>query len=245
MNARGFTIIEVTLFLAITGLMMLGVLVGVSGAISRQIYENEVASLIDFVQGQYNLVDNVRNNRSSTVECGSGAITTGTGERLGTSSCSVVGRLITSSTDGSEFTSSPVYATGSISAPSTMTEMAYLQAMQLRVPDATLVPDDISIHRVTAGDVYVNGTTSSSAFSILIIKLPSSGITRTHVLSKFASSIDTMVGDSEFNAVPLRLCINAGRFGTPQSVGVRITPLAGTVAGVQRVAASDTGDQGC
>ena len=246
-NRRGFTIIEVVLFLAITSLMMLGIFIGVSGALNRQIYEREVVSLVDFIQGQYSAVDNVRNNRPADTRCdATGIQPSATSNHPGSSSCTGIGRWITSNDDGSELTSIPVYATADIVAAETddVSEAEYLSSINLTLPANPSLSDTMT-HRVDAGDMYVNGDTSNTAFSMLIVKLPLSGMTRTHLVD---SSVDTpaeLLGHEDRNAEPLRLCIESGRFGAPQSTGVRIAPAAGSVAGVQRIAASEMETQGC
>ena len=61
---RGFTIIEVSLFLAITGLIFLGVAVGVSNSISQQRNNDAVQSFAEFSRKAYSDVVNVQNNES-------------------------------------------------------------------------------------------------------------------------------------------------------------------------------------
>ena len=56
MSARtetGFTLVEAMLFLAITGLLTVGILVGSGVAISQQRYRDSVNSLKSFIQDQY------------------------------------------------------------------------------------------------------------------------------------------------------------------------------------------------
>ncbi len=50
---KGFTVIEVMLFLAITGLMLLGVLGGTYASINRQRYNDAVKTYADFLKGVY------------------------------------------------------------------------------------------------------------------------------------------------------------------------------------------------
>ena len=57
---RGFTIIEVSLFLAITALIFLGVTVGVQSSIFNQRYNDSVQSFADFLRNIYSEVTNVQ-----------------------------------------------------------------------------------------------------------------------------------------------------------------------------------------
>ena len=57
---RGFTIIEVSLFLAITGLLFLGVTLGVQNSMRRQRYNDTVQSFAEFLRNIYSEVTNVQ-----------------------------------------------------------------------------------------------------------------------------------------------------------------------------------------
>lgn len=57
---RGFTIIEVSIFLAVTGLLFIGITVGVQNSIFHQRYNDAVQSFADFLRGVYDGVLNVQ-----------------------------------------------------------------------------------------------------------------------------------------------------------------------------------------
>ena len=59
---QGFTIIEVSLFLAITGLIFIGMIIGVNGALNQNHYDDDVRLLTDFIQSVYSKVTNVEND---------------------------------------------------------------------------------------------------------------------------------------------------------------------------------------
>lgn len=115
-QGRGFTIIEVMLFLAISGLMMVGLLVGTGATISKQRYNDSVYSLQSKLQAQYSAADSVEDScRSSTdascapnVSCtlsgSSVSVKYGTSattpEPRGQSDCLILGRYITTTADG-------------------------------------------------------------------------------------------------------------------------------------------------
>lgn len=103
----GFTIIEVILFLAITGLMVAGMLVGVTLALRQQQYRDTVQSFAHFLKDQYSRVISVENDRPATSTCPiSGAKNDGA---RGQSSCVIVGRYI-ASTDARTYAVYPLYA---------------------------------------------------------------------------------------------------------------------------------------
>ena len=69
----GFTIIEVALFLALSGLLMVGIIVGANISISRQRYNDTVNDFAEFIRGAYTDVLNVSNDKNpeiSTDEAG-------------------------------------------------------------------------------------------------------------------------------------------------------------------------------
>jgi len=53
---KGFTIIEVMIFLAISGALLVGVIVGTSATIARQRYNDAVESFAEFMRRQYSVV---------------------------------------------------------------------------------------------------------------------------------------------------------------------------------------------
>ena len=57
---RGFTIIEVMLFLALTGLLLVGILGGLGGNIARQRYNDAVQDLANILRDQYSFVSDTQ-----------------------------------------------------------------------------------------------------------------------------------------------------------------------------------------
>lgn len=64
----GFTIIEVMLFLALTGLLLSGVLVGLGSNISRQRYNDAVEDVADILQNQYSFVSDIHISTRTKVQ---------------------------------------------------------------------------------------------------------------------------------------------------------------------------------
>ena len=58
---KGFTLIEVSIFLAITGLLLGTILVSTSNSIGQQRFTDAVQSFADFLRGVYNTVENPQN----------------------------------------------------------------------------------------------------------------------------------------------------------------------------------------
>lgn len=59
----GFTLIEVTLFLAITGLLFIGVAAGVQNSIFQQRYNDSVQNFAEFLRSIYSQVSNVESDK--------------------------------------------------------------------------------------------------------------------------------------------------------------------------------------
>lgn len=94
----GFTIIEVMLFLAVTGMLTVGVLVGSSATLGQQRYRDSVNSLKGFIQEQYSQVNNVVNSNANNPTCSKTGnklkLSTGDDQARGTSECVVMGRFL-------------------------------------------------------------------------------------------------------------------------------------------------------
>ena len=60
----GFTLIEVSLFLAITGLLFLGVTIGVQNSIFQQRYNDSVQNFVEFLTSAYSKIENVQGDTS-------------------------------------------------------------------------------------------------------------------------------------------------------------------------------------
>lgn len=90
---RGFTVIEVTLFLGITGLLFLIALLGTGSTIRSVRFSDSGRSLTAFVQRQYDELINGLNTRDNTVTCSGGLVSSGT-QTPGTSNCLLMGRLL-------------------------------------------------------------------------------------------------------------------------------------------------------
>ena len=98
MGARissGFTIIETMLFLAVTGLLIMGALIGTGTALANQRYKDAVETFKSVVQTQYAELGSVKNDRSDAWKCGSDAKPVTGSEYRGQSDCLVVGRYMT------------------------------------------------------------------------------------------------------------------------------------------------------
>lgn len=239
----GFTVIEVVLFLAITGLMLAGLMVGIGGAVDRERYNDAVTSLHDFLQGQYNLVDNVNTSRPATYSCSTGGIKLAddisTGQPKGTSDCSIVGRLITSD-DGRAITAQPIYATADITTiPDDIpSESDLLAAMGLSVAGIDL-PDNQQNYNVGWDtEVYLNGNPDQKEFSLALVRLHTNSLIRSFVVADNREDVNSVIDD----ATPMSsavFCVATGGMIGSAPIGVKLLPAAANSNSLQRTVASD------
>lgn len=98
-HLKGFTIIETMLFLAITGLLLAGILIGSGVAIGIERYRDAATSLQVEIQQLYADTISVHNERDGNQACNAGGITSAVSSR-GQGECIMLGRYMTINSDG-------------------------------------------------------------------------------------------------------------------------------------------------
>ncbi len=93
-RSEGYTIIEVSLFLGISALMLVMALVGTGLSIRTTRFTDSTRSLHNYAQQQYDDLLNGVNSRSGAEACTSGVIDTATPQTPGTSNCLYMGKLM-------------------------------------------------------------------------------------------------------------------------------------------------------
>jgi type II secretory pathway pseudopilin PulG len=94
-RSSGFTIIEVSLVLGISGLLVLMALIGTGVSIQTTRFTDSSRSLHAFVQKQYDDILNGVNPRAGQEACAAGSVNTTTPQTPGTSNCLLLGKLVT------------------------------------------------------------------------------------------------------------------------------------------------------
>lgn len=106
-HQRGFTIIEVLLFLSISGLLMALLFVGTGIAIQRQQYQDTIQSFASFLRGQYAAMVSVENDNEAGEKCPIDNMQAARGQ----SNCVIVGRYLQADgADGKTYETFPIYA---------------------------------------------------------------------------------------------------------------------------------------
>lgn len=99
-NIRGFTIIELMLFLAVSGGLFAALLLGVNNGVVQQRYKDSVYSYSSFLQNQYSEVLNTRNEArtGNGYKCGTPGVEVASSpsetQPRGASDCVILGRAI-------------------------------------------------------------------------------------------------------------------------------------------------------
>lgn len=229
---KGFTIIESVLFLGVTGLVMAVMLVGVGGTLNRERYKDAVSSFQDYMQGQYNLVANVNNSRPSTEVCQGGAIVIGAplGNGRGTSDCTIVGRVIHSTPNGEAFVASQVYATVDAAALTGTTDVEILNSAQL------IASPTEETYAMGWGTKVVKPRPDDTvrALSLLIVRMPTSGVIHTYALEQENQAPAAIVGNFSASG-DVTMCVDNSMFvtGAVGRVGVTVLKDAINSGGVQ------------
>lgn len=120
MNQRGFTILEVMLFLGITALLLTVSFIGTGAMAARQRFTDTTDSLHAFIQSQYEEVLNGVNTRSASIACGGPVSQPGAATASG---CLLLGRIISFDITGSKI-------------PATVVQSNYIVSNALYTPTA-------------------------------------------------------------------------------------------------------------
>jgi hypothetical protein len=238
--------------LAITGLMIAGMLAGSWVSINSQRYRDSVTSLQSELQNQYSQVQNSANNIGSSFKCDSqGVVSAGTTER-GQSNCYILGRYLYS-TDGSTIHETTVI--GYISPD----DEAKLNSA---VADYTALTSYYTLNTLSNSNgvvAYGSGDytpqwgstlrsvatgTGYNTFSMLIIRSPTSGTIRTfvdaqHGLDPDPTNLKSLVKQAA--VVALNLCVDSGNNSGPQT-DVQVVANAANANGVQTLGDAEAGN---
>lgn len=223
----GFTIIEVVLFLGITGLLLGAVLVTAGINIAVQRYQDSVATLQSDIQQQFEDVIAVQNDRTAV---GSGDARCGTDGGRGTSECIIMGKFMTITSTGN-IRQYKVYGVRTASAPAPTDEYLLLREYN----PTTLLPTVVQSR--TEWDTRIAAPTTgrgSANVGILILRSPASGNVYTFVNNNVATGtaqLQAMI--TQANTQKYTLCINPNGLRVAQVMGISIAANASSANAVE------------
>lgn len=238
-RTAGFTIIESILFFAISGALVIGILGGAGYAINVQRYRDATTSLVSYLQGQYDLVINVQNDRDPHLACDIIAKIHDAGASnrpAGMTECAIVGRFI-QTTDGVTYTSSQVFAdvkksvvtddvtslvdAQPFSSPAFVESTTYSLAWGTR---AVLPPPD--------------SDTPMAPFSMLIVRAPASGTVMTFIGNTSADTPQSLVVDPSAQRQAV-ICLDSQGLFNGERSGAIVLRGAANSSGVKEVAGGE------
>lgn len=230
----GFTIIETSLALAVTGLMVTVILFGIGNSLSHQRYTDAVNQTVDYFRGLYTRTTNTLNNRSQDEGCSASGVTSTGNMPVGTSDCLLLGQVMRSS-NGTSITTYQVLALrdpSSDTGATTATDIELLQASSLQQGNQldTFTPD--------WGARLVNpGGTDAATFTIMVVRTPVTGTVLTYTSSSDTASVASLV--SPTSQVDRSICIDqTDFFGIGVApMGIKVTKGAANTTGVQVIPA--------
>lgn len=234
---NGFTIIETTLVLAITGLIVAVILVGIGNSLNHQRYMDATNQAVDFFRGQYTGTSNALNDRPDNETCGSSGIATvAEKQTIGASECLLLGKIARSS-DGKTITTYQVIATHDLAADPATTQLSdtdLLVAANLQQGSKEI--DTYSPEWDT--QLLRPGTTDGARFTMMVVRTPVTGTIRTYVADSDTATIASLLATPQTD---LRVCIDQnGFFGIgAQPMGIVVAKDATNTTGVQVISAGD------
>jgi type II secretory pathway pseudopilin PulG len=240
---NGFTIIETTLAVAITGLLVAGILFSTGNAVGAQRYRDSVSSLQSFLQAQYALVSNVRNDNLGNTSC------QGVVQPRGQSNCVILGLYITNDNPvaiGTKTTRLLVKTiTGVIptsGSPDNLDDVAVFTFAGLNGNPGynavvSTIPAETSSYDIEWSSSIVKvGSNDPMSFSLLILRSPSSGYVKTFINKTTAvldNQIQSMLITQSSLGNSLKMCITDFDLSVPKKRAVHVNANASSASGVE------------
>jgi len=224
----GFTIIETMLFLAVSGVLIAGILVGTGTSINTQRYRDSVVSLRSFLQQQYSEVSNVRNSSmASTDNCA------GASYSRGQTNCVILGRYVwvkdSSSTLEVRNVIGIIPLTALTGVPS---DVDLLKSYNIKVSPTTT---DDSIYNLEWEATMKTKLNTDIEFSMLILRSPASGIIRTFIndsTSIAVGSIRTLVEPLAL-LKPVTICVDSNGLLNGPKMAVMVNGNITNASGIE------------
>ena len=239
-STLGFTIIETSLFLAISGVLIVGMITTAGISLTNQRYKDAATTLRDVLQEQYSNTLSVQSSRPTDLSCTTTAqITdTGVGENIGQSECAVIGRYVRID-NGGLITTYNVLARQTGSAAN-LSDVASLQANYALGVDTSEM-DDTKMEWGTQiswpkSGAEMRANVNNREFGMLVVRSPDSGRVytfTTNTIPADKNSVQSAYLKSMIvtgNGVPGQaarvLCVSTDTWNTSEPFAVHINGYA-------------------
>lgn len=244
-QAQGFTLIEVSLFIALTGLVLVGI-ISTFSSISHQRYDDSVQNFAEYVRNLYSRAANVQNTSCKSSSC-SGS---GNNACCGQSGTAIYG--IVATFNGNNIKSYSIIGNAHIS-----NDVANPQQALSANPVVNGVPKTGAAIRVLSGSgqdytplwqstiqVKDGNKNNLSSSSVFIVRSPNSGVIHTYLLnSAVTDNADLSNVISSASVQPINFCVNSDDAGGKVR-NIRIAADAHNASGVELIPI-DSGDSAC
>lgn len=248
---RGFTIIEVMLFLAVSGVMVVVLLGGWTVMINTQRYKDSVDTVYGYLQDQYNLVYNVENERDTTLTCNSSAevVPSGGGgaDSRGQSDCVLMGRFIkmSSTGDGTVLRSYAVVGRSELDTEPAGGDTAEIESYQPRVVTQSIGLSQAE--QVVPWGAVIRGKVENNDplnISILLLRSPTSGVVHRYIVDT-EEQVEPVINEGYIDIAneqeAVTLCFDPGAIVQGGRQAVMIREYASSRQSVE----IPLGDNGC
>jgi type II secretory pathway pseudopilin PulG len=173
---HGFTIIELILFLAISGALLTALMFGVNSNITQQRYRDSVISYRALLQQQYSEVANTRNERDDRWQCAASQVESvdGIGQPRGAGDCVLLGRYVQIKEGGTKVETGAIVGSEPADTSSLTGDITALAAYNPRRS-----PIDVDTFTVDWQSQLRTEDTQATQASFLMLRSPISGLVRT------------------------------------------------------------------
>lgn len=245
-NKSGFTIIEVMLFLALSGMLAVLLLGGWGIMINTQRYKDSTRTLQTFLQQQYNLVYNTENGRTNDLNCDqtNGVRQNGTGQARGQTDCILMGRYVRIS--GMDVTVSAVVGNNLTDQSESNDEASILAS------DPHIVTQDLGLSDTRlvipwqSRVVGKNGSSDAANYAMAVLRSPLTGAVHTYVTplpnDTANPPLDSTFLNSSNESEAVQLCVDPG---APMSGGRRAVVIGANASSQSFITVLADGDNQC
>lgn len=222
---RGFTILELTIVLAITSLLIGSLIFTLQNGLTYQRYKDSIYDLQAYLQNQYSEVLNPRGSVTDGLKCtfsGNLNIIYGSSKK-GQSECIVLGRYIKTADDsGKKIESYPVLGimtgTGSedlaLLKDSDKIKLDYYDGDLLSLKDSYTLRNSLIMRNPD--------DTKNLQFSLLILKSPTSGSVFSLIYPESVASVSSILRNDKSTKNDLIICVDRGSISANSNMGVKI-----------------------